>query len=251
MNSSQLKYGEIFCFLALLFLIMFLFLSHRQQKLEVSTKASSNTYGDLLKEDKKIKEEIKNLEIRNQELQINNQALQEAIAKDRKDFPPNITIKNTNKYAFPLSQATLPPALKIHISGEIVPKIKDYFKKYDINTIEVIGHTDGVKVSGTSNLDQLLNRVATENREIGELQAGSNADLGLMRALAVVKALQNEEQLLQVFKAQGLDKDKVFRAYSAAQLYLLNRKIAPPYADINQESRRIQIRFTKLSDEQN
>ena len=123
-----------------------------------------------------------------------------------------------------------------------------------MNTIEVIGHTDGLEIKDkeNSNLDKRLIQVAQEkSKDIGELKAGSNADLGLMRALAVIKELQNKEELSQVFKKKGIDEKKVFRAYSAAQLYLPNRTIAPPDSNANQERRRIQIRFTKLTDEQN
>lgn len=212
MNSSQLKYGEIFCFLTLFFLILFLFLSHQQQKSGVKNTPSPNS------------------------------------GREKTKFPPIITIDNAKKYPFPLGQANLTPKLKKYIDEKIVPQIEDSFRTYrDINTIEVIGHTDGLEVSGNSNLDKLLNKVATQNRKIGDLQAGSNADLGLMRALAVIEELQHEEPLLQVFKNKGIDKDKVFRAYSAAQLYLPSGKIAPPDPKANQERRRIEIRFTKLN----
>ncbi|MCC5610136.1 hypothetical protein LC612_26080 [Nostoc sp. CHAB 5834] len=209
MNSSQLKYGEIFCFLALFFLIILLFFSHK----------SSNN---------------ENTEAQN-------------------DFPPNISINNT-QFPFDVGQPTLTTKLKNHIAKDVVPRILKNFLAYNVNTIEVIGHTDGVEIDDKkkSNLDKRLIQVAQEeNKDIGELKAGSNADLGLMRALAVIKELQNKKELSQVFRTKGIDEKTVFRAYSAAQLYLPNRKIAPVDSNANQERRRIQIRFTKLNDEQN
>ncbi|MEH1974709.1 MAG: hypothetical protein V7L02_16180 [Nostoc sp.] len=207
MNSSQLKYGEIFCFLALFFLIIILFFSKKSSQNEIT--------------------------------------------KGQNDFPPIITINNA-QFPFDVGQATLTTKLKTYIANEVVPKILNDFPKYKVNTIEVIGHTDGLKIDyqKNSNLDEILIQVAQEeNKDIGDLKAGSNADLGLMRALAVIKELQKTKKLSQLFRKKGIDEKKVFRAYSAAQLYLPNRKIAPPDSKANQERRRIQIRFTRLDDE--
>ena len=246
MNSSQLKYGEIFCFLTLFFLILFLFLSHKQKQTEKSYQASSARNITL----------AKNLIEKNEiigDLKRTNQALKGTIANAKKPrgiFPPNITIQNTGQYAFSLGQANLTPELREYIDEEIVPKIRDYFQNYDINTIEVIGHTDGLEIQKTtSNLDELLNKVAIEDRPIEDLRAGSNADLGLMRALAVIKELQNKEELIKIFQQKGLKQDKVFRAYSSAQLYLPNGQIAPTDPNADQERRRIEIRFTKFNNE--
>lgn len=209
MNSSQLKYGEIFCFLALFFLIILLFFSKKSSLNEIT--------------------------------------------KGKNDFPPIISINNA-QFPFDVGQATLTTKLKTHIAKQVVPKIVNNFPAYKINTIEVIGHTDGLRIDykKNSNLDEILIQVAQDkNRDIGDLKAGSNVDLGLMRALAVIKELQNKEELSQVFKQKGIDEKKVFRAYSAAQLYLPNRTIAPPDSKANQERRRIEIRFTWLEDEQN
>ena len=68
------------------------------------------------------------------------------------------------------------------------------------------------------------------------MTAGSNADLGLMRALAVVKELEKNPRLKQL----GLK----FRAYSAAQLYLPSGEYARVQRYSDPQRRRIEIRFS-------
>ena len=218
MNSKQLKYAEVFSFLAFIFFLLFISLSTDGKKIIEGNQTSKDGTGKY--EDKG--------------------------KYDTGKYPPHITIPNAGKYSFVLGKAELTPELKNFIAKDIVPQIKDTFQKYPINTIEVIGHTDGLPIKGNSNLDQCLNQIAIQNRKCKYLEAGSNADLGLMRALAVIKALQKEEELLQLFKDEGIDKNKVFRAYSAAQLYLPDGTIAPPDPNANEDRRRIEIRFTKL-----
>ncbi|NEO33166.1 MAG: flagellar motor protein [Symploca sp. SIO3C6] len=205
MNSKQLKYAEIFSFIAFVFFVVLIFYQQTNQRLQ----------GELVE------------------------------AKTKHKFPPNITIQNTGKYAFKLGQANLTPQLEQFIHDTVVPKIKERFKNYKVNIIEVIGHTDGVEFKGISNLDKRLNVVAgNENRRIGSLKAGSNTDLGLMRALAIIKALQKEEEMIQFFKEKGLGNKPMFRAYSAAQLYNTDGTIATSSAKENPSRRRIEIRFT-------
>ena len=79
-----------------------------------------------------------------------------------------------------------------YILQKIVPEIETKTKEYRINVVEIIGHTDG-QANGqiTSNLDVNLENVVSGNIPIGNLRAGSNADLGLMRALSVAKILRD------------------------------------------------------------
>ena len=79
-----------------------------------------------------------------------------------------------------------------------------------------------------------MTSAATGKEKITALKAGSNADLGLMRAVAAVQLLQ---------QAKGLDKVK-FRAYSAGQLYLPSES-EPAKIDrgADDSRRRIEIRF--------
>ena len=74
--------------------------------------------------------------------------------------------------------------------------------------------------------------MAQGKQPVSRLSAGSNADLGLMRALAVVQKLESS----------GL-KNVEFRAYSAAQLYLPSGNLATVNRKPDETRRRIEIRF--------
>ena len=124
------------------------------------------------------------------------------------------------------------------LKNNIVSRLKEIKDKYEVNVIEVIGHTDGVMARGNSNLDEKL-ADAVANGDISGLSYGSNADLGLMRALAVVFFLQKQPQL------SGIK----FRAYSAAQLIPPNEVAGDPnHTDFDTRRRRIELRFTYLED---
>ncbi len=123
-----------------------------------------------------------------------------------------------------------------------------YTQEYNINLVEIIGHTDEQVVgNAASNLDNNLetaakSTTATSNIDI-LLKAGSNADLGLMRSRAVVKLLQKIQ--IQENKMKNVQ----FRPYSAAQLILTNGDLANLPEGVRESDnsrRRIEIRFTRL-----
>ena len=103
----------------------------------------------------------------------------------------------------------------------------------EIDFIQVIGHTDGQGITQAGNLDRQIEQVARGEQAVKQLKPGSNADLGLMRALAVVQAIQKTKDLENV----------EFRAYSAGQLYLPSGKVAQIDRQANPNRRRIEIRF--------
>ena len=149
---------------------------------------------------------------------------------------PIIIDERSGNFKFTSGSADLNSDLRDYIATEIVPQIKQITQERDIDFIQVIGHTDGQENRSRSNLDRTLEKVANNKQPVTQLRPGSNADLGLMRALAVVNEIQ------QV----GGFEDVEFRAYSAAQLYLSSGELAPipsnRYPD--QTRRRIEIRFT-------
>lgn len=160
----------------------------------------------------------------NQDLKQANKRLQSA--------SPIVIDESSGKFKFTSGSAELNPQLKNHISTKISPEINKILQEREIDFIQIIGHTDGEGTKQNSNLDKTLETVALGTQPVSRLSAGSNADLGLMRALAVVQELQKT----------GL-KNVEFRAYSAAQLYLPSGKLASIDRRSDETRRRIEIRF--------
>jgi hypothetical protein len=136
---------------------------------------------------------------------------------------------------FATGKADIPPALNDFIRNEVAADIRKKIQEnqtiYENYIIQVVGHTDGQKITqSSSNLDENLEKIAADKKPASTLTEGSNADLGLMRAIAVVKLLEKE-----------LPKWKKFRAYSAAQLYLSSGEYAPIQRQDNPTRRRIEI----------
>lgn len=165
----------------------------------------------------------------NQDLQKANQRLESA--------SPVIIDENSGKFKFQSGSAQLNPELKKHISDKVIPEINEILQSKEIDFIQVIGHTDGQKNSpnNNSNLDQTLEAVAHGKQPVSNLKPASNADLGLMRALAVIQEIENK----------GLNRQVQFRAYSAAQLYEPSGNLIQIPADRKPDGkrRRIEIRF--------
>lgn len=151
--------------------------------------------------------------------------------------PPVIVIRDSQARRFESGSAEISGDLKGFIEGDLIKQIEDFAKEYKGYVVEVIGHTDGQVNKGSgSNLDTQLEQVAQGNESVNTLTPGSNADLGLMRALAVVKQLQENPRLQEL----GL----TFRPYSAAQLYNPGGDFAGANRNPEQSRRRIEVRFT-------
>ena len=119
----------------------------------------------------------------NQDLKEANKRLQSA--------SPIVIDESSGNFKFKSGSAELNPQLKNHIVTKISPQIERILQEREIDFIQIIGHTDGEGIKKNSNLDRTLEAVAQGKQPVSKLSAGSNADLGLMRALAVVQALQN------------------------------------------------------------
>lgn len=183
-----------------------------------------------------IKAALAEAEKKNQQLTAENAKLKS---------PPVVLIRDNSNRNFESGSATLSSALSRFIHQNLVSQLQGYAEEYNLQgyVVEVIGHTDGQVIRQNSNLDTRLEEVTSGDVSISELSAGSNADLGLMRALSVVRVLEENSELQEL----GL----TFRAYSAAQLYKNNDgDYAPKMRGNDQEDprqqkrRRIEIRFT-------
>lgn len=155
-----------------------------------------------------------------------------SISKKLESASPLIIDEKSGNFEFPSGSAELTPDLRKYIQNTIIPKIKNSTEKGDIDFIQIIGHTDSQWISNTSNLDNKLTAAATGSEAINALKAGSNTDLGLMRAVAVVQFLNTKK----------LGRTK-FRAYSAGQLYSPSGELTKTDISADDTRRRIEIRF--------
>jgi flagellar motor protein MotB len=167
--------------------------------------------------------------------------LKSAFSQINEKIPPIIIIEDEKTYRFASGSAEVPPAMNNYIREKIVPEIEKNAKQYQIDVVEVIGHTDGQpSTTSESNLDVNIEKAASGEIPVSNLESGSNADLGLTRALAVVRVLRDVQS--QKGRLKGLN----FRAYSAGQLILPNGKFASAQREPDRTRRRIEIRFTRL-----
>ena len=157
-----------------------------------------------------------------------------------KSAPPVVVIQDSGGFQFESGSASLPKDLKNYITMDLVDRIERISQQRNLYVVEIIGHTDGQVNFGRGNLDQQLEEVAQGKRSVESLVPGSNADLGLMRALEVVKQLQTVQE--QTGRLKGVQ----FRPYSAAQLQLPSGEFANPNRNPDANRRRIEIRFSPL-----
>jgi len=154
-------------------------------------------------------------------------------------WPPIITMSEAGGYYFESGSAELSPGFRETLVSQTPGKILDYIRQYDVDVIEVVGHTDerpiGVRPSA-SNLDRDLTSVLKNTTAIASLVPADNAGLGLARAVSVVSVLK-QSPLLAPYKLIPL---------SGAQLVNTDETLAldGSSGDI-QERRRIEIRLRK------
>lgn len=153
-------------------------------------------------------------------------------------WPPIIRMSEADGYYFKTRSAELSPAFRDTLLSETPREILDYIKKYDVDVIEVVGHTDERPLQGRqfSNLDRDLPSVLSNTAGVGSLVPADNAGLGLARAVSVVSVLR-QSPLLVGYKIIPL---------SGAQLVNTDETLAigGSPGDI-QQRRRIEIRLRK------
>ena len=178
------------------------------------------------------------------ETRVPTQAILDAIERGKAgttghQWPPIITMSEAGGYYFESGSAELSPGFRETLLSETPLKILDFIRKYDVDVIEVVGHTDERPVgfrSSNSNLDRDLTAVLKNAAGVASLVPADNAGLGLARAVSVVSVLR-QSPLLAAFKLIPL---------SGAQLVNTDETLALDGSpgDI-QERRRIEIRLRK------
>jgi flagellar motor protein MotB len=152
-------------------------------------------------------------------------------------WPPIITLSEAGGYSFRSGSAELSPTFQDILIKKTPGDILEYIKKYDVDVIEVVGHTDEQPIGlRQSNLDRDLLSVLKNTTGIASLIPADNAGLGLARAVSVVSVLR-QSPLLAAYKLIPL---------SGAQLVNTDETLAilGTPGDIPQR-RRIEIRLRK------
>ena len=159
--------------------------------------------------------------------------------KDGHTWPPIINLSEAEGYFFATRSAELRPDFEAVLRTAVVEKLLEIAAAFQVDVIEVIGHTDERALpGGLSNLDRELPAATSGYKHIGALQPADNAGLGLARALAVVNVLAADLRLRN-FRILPL---------SAAQLIGTDGRLTrwDEQGDVR-ERRRIEIRMRKSS----
>ena len=155
-------------------------------------------------------------------------------SKGQHHWPPIITLSEAKGQFFETGSARLSPGFRQQLSGPVSERLLQIIKDYNVDIIEVIGHTDEQPlVERPSNLDELLQGVLDGRAEIGQLEPSDNAGLGLTRAVSVANLLRKNSRL------SGLS----ILPYSGAQLIDVGDRLSEGTTpgDVKQR-RRIEIR---------
>ncbi len=204
------------------------------QKLGEEYKSSDSQLAILKNENKELHSQLTESQEENQELHSKNEDF-------RRDKPPIISLDEASGYSFETGSARLSEKFRQKLSDKILTDLEKTFNDYNVDVIEIVGHTDGQRIGRKkqSNLDEELEKIILNRSSIDDLRYGSNADLGLMRALALAQFLKESKRLSD---------DVKYRVYSAAQLILPDGDLVDSVdRNPNPERRRIELRFTKLT----
>ena len=99
-------------------------------------------------------------------------------------------------FSFQLGKAELTSEFENYLRKTVAPLLVEMKSTYGVDVVEVVGHTDTVRMSGTpSNLDDELRNGLSGSAPISSLTPSDNAGLGMSRAVAVVRVLLEEQQL--------------------------------------------------------
>jgi flagellar motor protein MotB len=152
-------------------------------------------------------------------------------------WPPIINLSEAEGYFFATGSAELTPNFIVQLQGPVTARLLEIARSFDVDVIEVIGHTDEQPVANhISNMDQKLPAVTAGESGSENLQWADNAGLGLARALSVVEVLSADPRLRN-FRILPL---------SAAQLIGVDGRLTrwDGQGDVR-ERRRIEIRMRK------
>jgi archaellum component FlaC len=196
-----------------------------------------------------LRRKIEQLEKENRELKKDNTNI--VIAENRPEFKfdpgsPIISSKFSSalRVRIPNGEGGFNDPPFPRIAAEIISR------QERVDTLEVIGHTDGVPLSTSGNLDQRLpDLLAGELGGSRRLSAGSNNDLGLLRALALKQEWGNYVDTYEPSADREVLQRVNLRCYSAGQTILPVQEANPrpdSFRRNDPSARRIEMRLTRL-----
>lgn len=158
----------------------------------------------------------------------------------RGEWPPFVSLSEAGGYYFDSGKATLRPEFERNLKTQVIPMLARNLIDYDVNVIEVIGHTDAVPMVGTSNLDHRLVSASVGEFPIAGLRSTDNAGLAMARAVAVVGILRADPRL----------HNAAILPLSGAQMIVPVDRMADGTATASdQRRRRIEIRLRRTTAE--
>ena len=160
----------------------------------------------------------------------------------RGEWPPFVSLSEAGGYYFDSGKATLRPEFEKNLKLQVIPMLARNLIDYDVNVIEVIGHTDEVPMVGISNLDEKLVAASTNGFPIDGLRSTDNSGLAMARAVAVVRILRSDARL----------SGAAILPLSGAQMVIPVDSMADGTATASdQRRRRIEIRLRRSTSEAN
>jgi flagellar motor protein MotB len=111
------------------------------------------------------------------------------------EWPPFFSLDETRGYYFDSGKATLKPQVQRNLRDIVIPLLVKNVRDYDVDVLEVIGHTDEVPMTWVSNLDGRLISASSCRFPIAGLRSSDNAGLAMARAVAVAQMLRADPRL--------------------------------------------------------
>jgi flagellar motor protein MotB len=170
---------------------------------ELHSPADSSTIAQSLETERLVKQSLESLgyHVEN-EAEIADAILKnlppagEAVGKPGHDWPPIIRLSEADHYYFELGKAEISSAFRQQLAEAIIPRLIELIREYDVDVIEVIGHTDEVPVANpASNLDAKLIDALKGRSLLHDLTFSDNAGLAIARASAVARVLIEDGRL--------------------------------------------------------
>lgn len=154
-------------------------------------------------------------------------------------WPPIITLED-NGFSFSLGSAEIRPEFRRLLQTSVVQQLQDLLATYDVDVIEIVGHTDEQPINSTrdTNLDDQAINALWGSFPYGELIPVDNAGLGLARAIAVANILRRT----------GTFEDVTIIPMSAAQLVMQGDQLSHGVGSVDDQARRrIEIRLRRTT----